>query len=107
MRNAFFMIVAQHMGEDFDDMYKENNNGYLQSTVHREAGKVITALVENVILVASKTISEAVMALMAAYYIFNVGYPYKMRRTFLFLQLELLDIQGQNDKKDNVHEIFL
>ena len=54
----------------------------------------------------SKNISEVVMDLMAAYYIFNVGYPLKMKRTFLFIQLELLRVQGRDDRKDNVMKSF-
>ena len=46
------------------------------------------------------------MGLMAAYYIFNVGYPLKMKRTFLFIQLELLKVQGRDDRKDNVMKSF-
>ena len=106
MHHAFFMIVAQHMGEDFDDLYIANENGYLKNKVHRGEGKVITAIVENVHLMMSKNISEVVMGLMAAYYIFNVGYPVKMRRIFLFIQLELLKVQGRDDRKDNVMKSF-
>ena len=100
------MFVAQHMGEDFDDLYIANENGYLKNAVHRGEGKVITAIVENVHLMMSKNISEVVMGLMAAYYIFNVGYPLKMKRTFLFIQLELLKVQGRDDRKDNVMKSF-
>ena len=66
MCHAFFMIVAQHMGKKFDDLYIANENGYLKNAVHREEGKVITAIVENVHLLMSKNISEVVMGLMAA-----------------------------------------
>ena len=106
MHHAFFMIVAQHMGEDFDDLYIANENGYLKNVVHRGEGRVVTAIVENVHLMMSKNISEVIVDLMAAYYIFNVGYPVKMKRTFLFNQLELLKVQGRDDRKDNVMKSF-
>ena len=79
MHHAFFMIVTQHMGDDIDDLYIVYENGYLKNVVHRREGKVITAIVENMHLVMLKNIPEFVMGLMAAYYIFNVGYPVKMK----------------------------
>ena len=106
MRHAFFMIVAQHMGEDFDDLYIANENGYLKNKVHRGEGKVITATVENVHLMISKNISEVSWVWWPPIYIFNVGYQLKMKRTFLFIQLELLKVQGRDDRKDNVMKSF-
>ena len=52
---------------------------------------------------SSNLMIECVMGLMAAYYIFNVGYPPKLKRTLLFIQMKVI---GENDKKDNVMKSF-
>ena len=49
---------------------------------------------------------EAIMCLMAFYYIFNIDYPPKLKRTLLFYQLEVLKVVGDNDKKDSVMKAF-
>ena len=54
MHHAFFMIVAQHMGEDFDHMYIANENGYLKNAAHHKEGKVITASGERAFIDVEK-----------------------------------------------------
>ena len=105
MRNAMLFIVAGQMGEELDELYKKHTNGYLH-TVKCRGGLETKAVMEGVELMATKNLMEAIMCLMASFYIFNVDYPPKMRRTLLFYQLEVLKIVGDGDRKDNIMKAF-
>ena len=103
LRNATLHIIAEHMGEDFSDLFVQNKNGYLKKSFFRGECEVYQAILEGVNVMSSNLMIECVMGLMAAYYIFNVGYPPKLKRTLLFIQMKVI---GENDKKDNVMKSF-
>lgn len=106
MRNAMVMIVAAHMDEDLDSLFTQHKNGYLKTSIVRGEGEVTSAFMEGVHLMSTTKMTEALMGLMAAYYVFNVDYPPKLKRTFKFLQYEVMKVVGENDKKDSVMKSF-
>ena len=41
-----------------------------------------------------RTMMEAMKCLVASYYLFNIDYPPKLKRTLLFYQLEVQKVEG-------------
>ena len=105
MRNAVMFIVAGHMGEEIDNLFKTHKNGHLE-TVKVRGDTMTNAMMEDVVLMQSACMREALMCLMASYYIFHVDYPPLVKRTLTFYQYEVLKVVGAHDKKDNVMKAF-
>ena len=93
------------MEENIDELFTVNPVAYLKNS--RVGGEFRTgAIMEGAVIMEGNSTIEAFMCLMAGFYVFHLDYPPPLKRTFAFFQMEVMEIIGKSDKKDNVMRSF-